>query len=135
MPCGHTEMLGSMPEAAQRCNRIVKVRSRNGWNMNLPLPKKTHVHASDLVGFNRLTTDLTLQLTDLAEALHNNIAGTPGIVGTPIQQRTSGIAGLVYESTRAVTRVAGGTADPILAQLAPILDESSSEEREAVLAA
>ena len=39
--------------------------------MNLPLPKKTHVHVGDLVGINRLTTDLTLQLTDLAEALHN----------------------------------------------------------------
>ena len=108
--------------------------SRNGWNMNLPLPKKTHVHVGDLVGINRLTTDLTLQLNDLAEALHNNIASTPGIVGTPIQQNTSGIAGLVYESIRAVTRLSGGTADPILAELAPILDEPSSEEREAVLA-
>jgi hypothetical protein len=94
MPCGHTEVLGSMPEAAQCCKRIVKFRSRNGWNMHLPLPKKTHVHVGDLVGINRLTADLTLQLTDLAEALHNNIASTPGIVGTPIQQRTSGIARL-----------------------------------------
>jgi hypothetical protein len=102
--------------------------------MNLPLPKKTHVHVGDLVGINRLTTDLTLQLTDLAEALHNNIASTPGTVGTPIQQNTSGIAGLVYESIRAVTRLSGDTADPILAELTPILDETSSEEREAVLA-
>jgi pimeloyl-ACP methyl ester carboxylesterase len=102
--------------------------------MNLSLPKKTHVHVGDLVGINRLTTDLTLQLTALAEALHNNIASTPGIVGTPIQQNTSGIADLVYESIRAVTRLSGGTADPILAELAPILDETSSEEREAVLA-
>jgi hypothetical protein len=34
-----------------------------------------------------------------------------------------------------VTRLSGGTADPILAELAPILDETRSEEREAVLAA
>ena len=103
--------------------------------MNLPLPKKTHVHVGDLVGINRLTPDLTLHLTDLAETLHNNIASTAGIVGTPIQQNTSSITSLVYESIRAVTRLSAGTADPILAELAPILDETSSEEREAVLAA
>jgi pimeloyl-ACP methyl ester carboxylesterase len=90
---------------------------------------------SDLVGVNRLATDITAQVTDLAEALHNNIASTPGIVGTPIQQCSSGVAGLVYESIRAITRLAGATTDSILAQLTPILDENSSEEREAVLAA
>jgi hypothetical protein len=96
---------------------------------------KTHVHASDLVGLNRLASDITVQLTDLAEALHNNIASTPGILGTPMQEDSSAIAGLVYQSIRAVTGVVGDTADPILRQLAPVLDESSSPEREAVLAA
>ena len=96
---------------------------------------KTHVHAPDLVGLDRLATDVTAQLTDLAEALHNNIACTPGILGTPMQEDSSTIAGLVYQSIREVTRLVGDTADPILAQLAPILDESSSQEREAVLAA
>lgn len=90
---------------------------------------------SDLVGVNRLATDITAQVTDLAEALHNNIASTPGILGTPIQQCSSGVAGLVYESIRAITRLAGATTHSILAQLTPILDENSSEEREAVLAA
>ena len=98
--------------------------------------RKTHVHLSDLVGLNRLATDVTAELTDLAEALHNNIAGSPGLRGTPMQERTSTIAGLVYESVREVTRLVGGTTDVILAQqLGPILDERSSEEREAVLAA
>jgi hypothetical protein len=32
--------------------------------MNLPLPRKTHVHAGALVGINRLTNDLTLQLPE-----------------------------------------------------------------------
>lgn len=91
---------------------------------------KTHVHGSDLVGLNRLPTDITAQLTDLAEALHNNIACTPGIFGTPIQERTSAIAGLVYDSIRGVTRLVGDMADPNLAQLAPIIDERSSHERE-----
>lgn len=96
---------------------------------------RNHVHVSDLVGLNRLATDVTAQLTDLAEALHNNIAGSPGIRGTPMQERTSAIAGLVYESIREVTRVVGNPADPILAQVAPILDKTSSRERESVLAA
>jgi hypothetical protein len=99
------------------------------------MTRKTHVRLSDLVGLNRLATDVTAELTDLAEALHNNIAGSPGIRGTPMQERTSGIAGLVYESIREVTRLVGGTTDASLAQLGPILDERSSEEREAVLAA
>jgi PGAP1-like protein len=99
------------------------------------MTRKTHVHLSDLVGINRLATDVTAGLTDLAEALHNNIACSPGILGTPMQERTSDIAGLVYESVRGVTRLVGGTTDVMLAQLVPILDERSSQEREAVLAA
>ncbi len=99
------------------------------------MTRKSRVHLSDLVGINRLATDVIAGLTDLAEALHNNIASSPGIVGTPMQERTSAIAGMVYESVRGVTRSVGGTTDVILAQLGPILDERSSQEREAVLAA
>jgi len=99
------------------------------------MTRKTHVHLSDLVGLNRLATDVTAELTDLVEALHNNIACSPGILGTPIQERTSAIAGLVFESVRGVTRLVAGTTDAILGQLVPILDERSSQEREAVLAA
>ena len=99
------------------------------------MTKKTHVHVSDLVGLNRLATDVTAGLTDLAEALHNSVASSPGIFGTPMQERSSAMAALVYESVRSVTRLTGGTNDTILAQLAPVLDQSSSPEREAVLAA
>jgi hypothetical protein len=45
------------------------------------MTRKTHVHFSDLVGLNLLATDVTAELTDLAEALHNNIVCSPGIVG------------------------------------------------------
>jgi len=99
------------------------------------MTRKTHVHLSDLVGLNLLATDVTAELTDLAEALHNNIVCSPGIVGTPMQEHSSAIAALVFESVRSVTRLVGGTTDAILAQPAPILDERSSQEREAVLAA
>src|SRR5208337_4495154 len=79
--------------------------------------------------------DFTVELTDLAEALHNNIASSPGIRGTSMQRGSSAIAGLVYESVRGVTKLAASTTDVILGQLVPILDERSSQEREAVLAA
>ncbi|MGC2193167.1 MAG: hypothetical protein WA628_00730 [Terriglobales bacterium] len=95
---------------------------------------KAHVHVSDLVGLNRLATDVTAALTDLAEAVHNNIACSPGILGTPMQGHSSAIAALVYESVRGVTRLASGTTDAILAQPVPILEGRSSQEREAVLA-
>ena len=99
------------------------------------MSKKTHVHLSDVAGLNRLATDITVELTDLVEALHRNIACSPGIRGTPMQERTSAIASMVYDSIRGITRLVGGTTDDTLAQLGPILDEKSSPEREAVLAA
>jgi hypothetical protein len=98
------------------------------------MTRKVHVHISDLVGLNRLATDVTAELTDLAEAVHNNIACSPGILGTPTQEHSSAIAALVYESVRGVTRLAGGTTDAILAQHVPILEGRSSQQREAVLA-
>jgi len=87
-----------------------------------------------MAGLNRLAIDLTAELTDLAEALHNNIACSPGIVGTPMQAQSSAIAALVYESVRGVTTFVDGTNDAVLAQPVPVLDERSSREREAVLA-
>jgi hypothetical protein len=99
------------------------------------MTRKTHVGLSDLVGLNLLATDVTAELTDLAETLHNNIVCSPGIAGTPMQQHSSAIAALVFESVRGVTRLVGGTTDAILAQPVPVLDERSSQEREAVLAA
>ena len=71
-------------------------------------------------------------MADLAEALHNSVASSPG---TPIQERSSAIAALVYESVRGVIRLTEGTTDAILAQIVPVLDQASSPEREALLAA
>jgi pimeloyl-ACP methyl ester carboxylesterase len=99
------------------------------------MQKKNHVHVSDLVGLNRLATDVTLGLTDLAEGLHKNVASPSGIFGTAMQDRSSAIAALVYQSVRGVTRLTGDTSDTMLAQLVPNLNQSSSPEREAVLAA
>jgi len=99
------------------------------------MTRKTHVHMSDLAGLSRLAAEATSGVTDLAETLHNIIARSPGLRGTPIQERASAIAGLVYESVRGVTRLVGSTNEAILAQFEPILNARSSRKREAVLAA
>jgi pimeloyl-ACP methyl ester carboxylesterase len=90
---------------------------------------------SDLAGFSRLAAEATAGVTDLAETLHNIIARSPGLRGTPIQERASAIAGLVYASVRGVTKLVGTTNEAILAQFEPILNARSSRKREAVLAA
>jgi pimeloyl-ACP methyl ester carboxylesterase len=97
--------------------------------------KKTHVHLSDLAGIMRLAVGATREITDLAEGLHNNIAGSPRLACNPVQGRMGAISSLVYESVRAVTSLVGDASDGVLAQFDPILNEPSSPEREAVLAA
>ena len=52
-----------------------------------------------------------------------------------MQEHSSAISALVYESVRRVTRLVGSTTDAILAKYAPMEDKGSSQEREAVLAA
>ena len=100
------------------------------------MPKKSHLHPSDLHGFSRMTIDAVAGLTDLVEAMHHNIAGTPALLGKPKPGRTSGVTGLVYHSIRGVTRLVGGGIDAVLGKLVPLFGEKhSSPEREAVLAA
>ena len=119
--------------------------------MPKPLPPDDHddgptaaeaaSHARALRGAAKLATDATTGLTDLVEAVHARIASVPGLPG-PADERTRGIAGLVYKTVRGVTRAVGGSVDTVLAALAPALSPPSgqraglpSPEREAVLAA
>ena len=100
------------------------------------MTKKPHVRLSDIRGYSRLVVDATIGLTNLVETMHHNVARVPGVLGTPTQERTTGITGLVYKSIRGVTRLVGGGIDALLAPLVPLLGRrSSSAEREAVLAA
>ena len=95
---------------------------------------KASVHLSDLRGLARMATDATLGVTDLVEAVHQDISRylSPGPLGMPRR----GIAGLVYGGVRGMTRLVGGGVDALLAPLAPRLGgRSSSRRREALLAA
>lgn len=99
------------------------------------MPKHSHLHATDLHGFSRMTIDAVAGLTDLVEAMHHNIASTPAPLGKPPAGRTRGITGFVYSSIRGVTRLVGGGLDAVLGRLVPLFGEKkSSPEREAVLA-
>jgi pimeloyl-ACP methyl ester carboxylesterase len=83
-----------------------------------------------------LANEATVGLTDLVEAMHHTILSAPGPLGASPTGRTRGITGIVYRSVRGVTRVVGAGVDVLLGALAPIIaDKSSSQEREAVLAA
>lgn len=81
-----------------------------------------HLRASDLRGLNRLAIEATSGVTDVVEAMHRNIARTPG-------------AGLVYRSIRGITRLVGRGTDAAFVPFARLGEGRSSTEREAVLAA
>ena len=102
-------------------------------------PRKTHVHPSDLRGLSRLTIDAIAGLTHMVEALHHNIARTPGVFGDSLPVPKTGVTRLVYCSIRGVTGLVGSGIDGVLARLVPLLGErrpsSPSRAREAVLAA
>jgi pimeloyl-ACP methyl ester carboxylesterase len=100
------------------------------------MTKPSHISLADLRGFQRLTNDAVVGLTDLVEAMHHTIGRTPSILGKAPRGRTRGITGLVYKSVRGITRLVGGSVDALLGLLAPLIaDRSSTLEREAVVAA
>ncbi|MEO6194534.1 MAG: alpha/beta fold hydrolase, partial [Thermoanaerobaculia bacterium] len=87
------------------------------------------VHLSDLRGLARMATDATVGVTDLVEAVHQDISRN---IARPLGMPGRGIAGLVYGSVRGMTRLVGGGVDALLAPLAPRLaGRSSSRRREA----
>ena len=98
--------------------------------------RKSHLHLSDIRGYSQLAVDATVGVTDLAEALHQTIVQTPGLLDKPVQERTGGITGFVYKVVRGVTRGVGGGIELVLGRLVPLLDaRESTAEREAILAA
>src|SRR5688572_33321004 len=102
------------------------------------------LQAADLRGAARLTTEAVAGLTSLVEAMHARIASLPqrpDRTAPEPDERTSGLTGLVYETVRGVTRVAGGTAEALLGWLGPALASSpdprqpAQPERKAIVAA
>lgn len=87
---------------------------------------KGRSHATDLRAASKLAVDATKRVTDIVEAMHHAIGGTPArIFSAP-----------TYATIRGVTHVVGSGIDFALARLAPLLGESTpGDDREAVRAA
>jgi len=98
--------------------------------------KKLKIHTADLRGANRLTVAGIAGVVDLVEAMHQQIAGLPGILAKPKGSRTTGITRLVYRSIHGVIGLVGHGLDRLLAQFEPLLVERSTwPGREPLLAA
>ncbi|MES2511080.1 MAG: alpha/beta hydrolase [Pseudomonadota bacterium] len=108
----------------------------------------TWLHMSDVQGLAQLATQGVLGVTGLAENVQANVYKTVaapfGLLGSRFVDDTpgasgikpNGITGFVYGSVKAVTRLAGGAADLLLATAAPLAgNKASSPEREAMLSA
>jgi pimeloyl-ACP methyl ester carboxylesterase len=100
------------------------------------MTKKTRSAVDDLRGASRLAVEATRSVTDLVEAMHQNIGGGPAILGRPLAGITRLLTGPIYAGIHGVTRLVGGGIDLALGKLAPLIGESAPGfEREAVLAA
>ncbi|HEY0231975.1 MAG TPA: hypothetical protein VGC55_12050 [Dokdonella sp.] len=91
-----------------------------------------------LQGTAKLAVDATLAVTDIVEAMHANIARTPGS-RAPAPTRTRGLTAFVYRSIRRVTGWVGFGLDQAATQLQPLVDRvastSTGPAREALVAA
>ena len=111
----------------------------------------TYLHLSDIQGLSQLATQGVLGVTSLAESVHGQVykavAAPFGLLGSRFVDsspgssgvKPDGITALVYGSVKAITRLAGGTANAVITKAAPLVAKrfgtpASSPEREAVLA-
>ncbi|MFT5646561.1 MAG: pimeloyl-ACP methyl ester carboxylesterase [Aureispira sp.] len=74
---------------------------------------------SDIQGLTKLIIDATLNVTNMAEDLNQQIIHPPHLPSSPIQHLISGISGLVYKGVRGTTKLVGRGITGGLAQLAP----------------
>ncbi len=97
---------------------------------------KPHSHSTDLQGLSRMTIDAIVGIVGIVEETHLNILKSTGKLGAPIHGPLSGATSLVYRGIRGVARLTGTGLDALLAQLTPLLGNSSTwAGRNAVLSA
>lgn len=89
---------------------------------------------TDLKGASRLTKDGLSGIVDIVEAIHYNISSLGGLLGQSKNQRTSGIAGLVYRNVRTVTNFSGDRIELLLEKLATkVRSKEPSPQHEAFI--
>lgn len=102
--------------------------------------KSLHIKPNDVRGYGKLAVDATQGVTALVEAIHQRIARPSILFGHKVDERTSGITGLVYRSVREITGAIGFGIDQTLQPLMPLLEKSlaqtsSSAARDILIAA
>jgi len=96
------------------------------------MTKTTDLNAADLVGFARLASDAVAGATDMAEAVHLQIASTTGGSGSGL---TAAVAALVYKNIRGVNRLVNGCLTALQPTTVPTRNRKLSPKREAAVAA
>ena len=75
----------------------------------------------NLRGVSRLSTDAVIGVVDLVEALHRRLSPAQVLLGQAGEERTHGIAALVYKSIRGISRLSGGALDAALGAASGLL--------------
>lgn len=90
------------------------------------------LHPADLVGFSRLASDAVAGATDIAEAVHRQVASANGESWSGL---SAAIAALVYNNIRAVNCLVAGSLTALAATSVPTENRKLSPKREATVAA
>lgn len=80
---------------------------------------KQALRISDIQGLTKLIVEATLNITNIAEELNQQIIHPPYLPSSSIQHLVSGISSLVYKSIRGTTKLVGRGITGSLSQLAP----------------
>src|SRR5688572_7879488 len=92
-------------------------------------------HVDDLRGATRLAVEATRGITDLVQAMHEEIASGPDFLGRPLAGPIRAFNQLVYGPVRGVTEFVGAGIDFALGQLAPLAGMAAPRaEHDVVLA-
>jgi pimeloyl-ACP methyl ester carboxylesterase len=83
--------------------------------------KQAPVLGPDLRGVNRLTIDGISGTIGLVEAMQQNIASLPAVLGGPKRRGTTGITRFVYRGIQAGVGLVGSGLDRLLAKIEPLL--------------
>jgi pimeloyl-ACP methyl ester carboxylesterase len=97
-----------------------------------------HLRPTDLRAAAQLATSATQSIAGIAEGVNQAVWSTLGAPSGKAADQTRGITGLVFKSVQGMTGLVGKGIDTALAKLLPYVetnDQSSTPEREAVLAA
>ncbi len=100
-----------------------------------PMTKKARNKVNDLRGASRLAVEATRGVMGLVEEMHRTIGSGPRVLGSPLEKPASLVTGVLYSGMRGITGVVGASIDLALAQLEPLLGESTPGSEHAALLA